>query len=67
MPVRTLFLSTGMELYKNIFCNVYVGIINQSKQSIEPCDYSSQSIFVKNSLDILVKTVFRITDSFRVI
>ena len=39
-----------------------VGVINQSKRSIEPCDYSSQSIFVKKLRERLGKSMFRITD-----
>ena len=38
-----------------------IGFMNQSKQPIEPCDYSSQSVFVKKSLDRLVKSVFSVT------
>ena len=37
-------------------------VMNQSKRQIEPCDCSSQSIFVKTSCDRLGKSVFRITD-----
>ena len=39
-----------------------VGFMNQSKQTTEPCDCSSQSIFVKKSSDRLEKSMFRITD-----
>ena len=39
-----------------------IGFMNQSKRPTEPCDYSSQSIFVKKSREILVKSVFRITE-----
>ena len=42
--------------------SVTVGFMNPSKRPIEPCDCSSQSIFVKKSRDRLVKIVFRITN-----
>ena len=42
--------------------SVTVRFMNQSKRSIEPCDCSSQSIFVKKSRDRLGKSVFRITN-----
>ena len=36
--------------------SVTVGFVNQSKRPIEPCDCSSQSIFLKKSRDSLVKS-----------
>ena len=39
-----------------------VGFMKKSKRPIEPCDRSSQSIFVKKSRDRLGKSMFRITD-----
>ena len=42
--------------------SVTVGFMKQSKRPIEPSDCSSQSIFVKNSRDRLIKSVFRITN-----
>ena len=35
-----------------------IGLMNQSKQPIEPCDCTRQSIPVKKSRDRLVKSVF---------
>ena len=37
-----------------------VDVMNQSKQQIESCDCSSNSIFYKESRDTIKKTVFRI-------
>ena len=42
--------------------SVTVGFMNQSMRPIEPCDCSTQSIFVKKSRDRLGKSVFRITN-----
>ena len=43
--------------------SVTVGFMNQSMRPIEPCDCSTQSIFVKKSRDRLGKSVFRMTNT----
>ena len=43
--------------------SVTVAFMNQSMRPIEPCDCSSQSIFVKKSRDRLGKSVFRMTNT----
>ena len=50
------------EIEKILKAGENVGVINQSKRSIEPCDCSSQSIFVKKSCEKLGKSMFRITN-----
>ena len=62
---RSHYLSANKVVFNKMSFeqSVTVGFMNQSMRPIEPCDCSSQSIFVKKPRDRLGKSVFRMTNT----